>query len=203
MRAASNCAVKSAKPFNRWAQKPCFWLYLLGCIWESSDIERNGLPSLFARTHSFCFTFLCLYSVVFYCAVIIVQRNNQAVLVYLTEPWQWACYSQEDFQGTITVSATLYSCCTFILILYSITDCTCLHVLGCSWKERAHMSVQSLAWFLKHRSGFLCGTQSYPGPSLARSSGTPGSLRDPSLMWTRSTRTRLSSSPYSSLTPSA
>lgn len=107
--------------------------------------------------------------------------------------------------GSLRDDYSEYDClCTFILILHvqHHSLCVCVCVLGCSWKERAHTSVRSPAWCLKHRSESWCGTQFCPGPSSARSSGTPGSSLDPSLTWTPSTRTRPSSSPSNSLTPS-
>lgn len=104
--------------------------------------------------------------------------------------------SKGRLQWVQRVSAHSYWFC-----MCSITDSVC--VSGCSWKQMAYLSVQSPAWCLKHRSGFSCDTQSCPGPSLARSSGTPGSSLGRSLTWTQSTRMRPSSSPFSFLTLSA
>lgn len=90
-----------------------------------------------------------------------------------------------------------------IPILHMQHPWLCVCVSGCVWKERAHTSALSLAWCSKPRSRLSCGTRSYPGPSSAHSSETPGNLPDPSLTWTRSIKMPQSSSLSSSPTQSA
>jgi len=107
---------------------------------------------------------------------------------------------RDDYSEYDGVSLTLIRS-VHIYIDSTLTVCVC--VLGCSLKGRARTSVQSLVWCLKRRSGSCCATRSCPGPSSGPSCGTPGNLLDPSSTWTRSIRRRLSSRPFSSLTPSA